>query len=83
MWSCRRLGVDEVDIQQRQSRLVSHPLPPLTFTVRVTNGSEKVGFTLTPTSQPRVYLVHSVRDVQSVTTRVEKGEDLDRPSSAN
>ena len=57
---------------------VSHPLQPLTFTVRVTNGSKKVGFILTPTSQPRVYLVHSVHDVQGVPTRVEKGEGLDR-----
>ena len=28
------------------------------------------------TNQPRVYLVHSVHDVQSVPTRVEKGEAL-------
>lgn len=58
---------------------VSHPLLPLTLTVRVTNGAQKVGFILTPTRQPRVYLVRSVHDVQSVSTRVEKGEDPDCP----
>ena len=58
---------------------VSHPLPPLSITVRVANGSEKVGSILIPTSQPRVYLVHSVHHVQGVPTRVEKGEDLDGP----
>jgi len=52
------------------------PSPLLTFTVRITNGSTKVGLVLTPTSQPRVYLVHSIHDVQSVPTRVKKGEDL-------
>ena len=53
------------------------PSPLLTFTVRITNGSTKVGFVLTPTSQPRVYLAHSVHDVQSVPARAEKGEGLD------
>lgn len=52
------------------------PTPTPTFTVRIASGSEKVGFILMPTSQPRVYLVHSVHDVQGVPTRVEKGEDL-------
>lgn len=73
MWS--RCGL----ARQRQSRLAPwfSPSPLLTFTVRVTNGNVKVGFTLTPASQPRVYLFHSVRDVQSVPTRVKKGEHPD------
>ena len=54
------------------------PSPLLTLTVRSTNGNTKVGFVLTPTCQPRVYLVHSVHDVQGVPTRVKKGEGLDR-----
>lgn len=73
--------VDAVDATEtiiENGSAVSHPLQLLTFTVRVANGSKKVGFILTPTGQPRVYLVHSVHDVQSVPTRVEKGEDLDR-----
>lgn len=73
------MEVDAVDTTEaiEIGPTVSHPLPLLTITVRVANGSEKVGFVLTPASQPRVYLVHSVHDVQGVPTRVEKSEDPD------
>ena len=79
VWWCADVEVDEVDATEtiEIGAAVSHPLPLLTLTVRVTNGHAKVGFVLTPTSQPRVYFIHSVHDVQSVPTRVEKGEDLD------
>ena len=74
--------VDAVDATEtiiENGSTVSHPLQLLTFTVRVAKfRSKKVGFILTPTGQPRVYLVYSVHDVQGVPTRVEKGEDLDR-----
>lgn len=68
------MEVDATETNQDWVLAVSHPLPLVKFTVRVTNGSEKVGFNLMPTSQPRVYLVHSIHDVQGVPTRVEKGE---------
>jgi hypothetical protein len=67
--------VDTVEAIEIGSVVLTLSTPDLT--VRVTNRSIKVGFILTPTNQPRVYSVYSVHDVQSVPTRVEKGEDLD------
>ena len=74
MW--RSMGLMQQGQTIENGTAVSHPLQLLTLTVRVTNRNKKVGFILMPTSQPRVYLAHSVHDVQGVPTRVEKGEDL-------
>ena len=70
-------AVDATEADNREWVRNFSPSPTVDLRYVCTNRSEKkVGFILTPTSQPRVYLVYSVHDVQGVPTRVEKGEDL-------